>query len=42
MEALEQEADAATSQAVDFAEAGEWEPVADLLRDVYTRERPCA
>jgi pyruvate dehydrogenase E1 component alpha subunit len=42
MEALDREAQAATAEAVAFAEAGEWEPVADLLKDVYTREQPCA
>ena len=42
MEALDREAQAATAAAVAFAEAGEWEPVADLLKDVYTREQPCA
>jgi pyruvate dehydrogenase E1 component alpha subunit len=42
MEALDQQARAATEQAVAFAEAGEWEPVADLLTDVYAREPPCA
>jgi pyruvate dehydrogenase E1 component alpha subunit len=33
-EALDQEARAETERAVAFAEAGEWEPVADLLKDV--------
>jgi TPP-dependent pyruvate/acetoin dehydrogenase alpha subunit len=27
------------SEAVAFAEAGEWEPVEDLLKDVYTTPR---
>ena len=42
IEALDQEARATTEQAVAFAEAGEWEPVADLCKDVYARELPCA
>ena len=42
MEALEREAEAATVAAVAFAESGEWEPVSDLIKEVYTRERPCA
>jgi pyruvate dehydrogenase E1 component alpha subunit len=42
LEALDREARDATDQAVAFAEAGEWEPVADLLKDVYARESPCA
>ena len=42
LEALDGEARDATDQAVAFAEAGEWEPVADLLKDVYAREAPCA
>ena len=41
MEALDSEARATTERAVAFAEAGEWEPVEDLLKDVYARERPC-
>ncbi|MDH4347870.1 MAG: pyruvate dehydrogenase (acetyl-transferring) E1 component subunit alpha [Gemmatimonadota bacterium] len=41
IEALDREARAVTDQAVAFAEAGEWEPVADLLKDVYARELPC-
>jgi pyruvate dehydrogenase E1 component alpha subunit len=42
MAALDRDTEAATSGAVAFAEAGEWEPVADLLKDVYTRVRSCA
>jgi pyruvate dehydrogenase E1 component subunit alpha len=42
METLDREAQAATAEAVAFAEAGEWEPVADLLKDVYAGEQPCA
>jgi pyruvate dehydrogenase E1 component alpha subunit len=34
--ALEQAVAADVAEAVAFAEAGEWEPVADLLRDVHT------
>ena len=41
-EALDGEARDATERAVAFAEAGEWEPVGDLLKDVYAGERPCA
>jgi len=41
MEALDSEARATTERAVAFAEAGEWEPVADLLKDVYTRAPSC-
>lgn len=32
--------DAEVKEAIAFAEAGTWEPVEDLLRDVYTPERP--
>jgi pyruvate dehydrogenase E1 component alpha subunit len=42
IETLDGEAREATERAVEFAEAGEWEPVADLLKDVYAGERPCA
>jgi pyruvate dehydrogenase E1 component alpha subunit len=42
LEALDREAHDVTAQAVAFAEAGEWEPVADLLKDVQARESPCA
>jgi pyruvate dehydrogenase E1 component alpha subunit len=42
MDALDREAEVATLAAVAFAEGGEWEPVADLLKDVHTRERSCA
>jgi pyruvate dehydrogenase E1 component alpha subunit len=42
LEALDREARDTTDQAVAFAEAGEWEPAADLLKDVYAREAPCA
>ena len=41
-EALDQEARSVTEEAVAFAEAGEWEPVEDLAKDVYAREPPCA
>ncbi len=41
-ELLDQEAWATTDRAVAFAEAGEWEPVADLLKDVYATVPPCA
>jgi len=40
--ALEREAEAVTDQAVAVAEAGQWEPIADLLKDVYTRAPTCA
>jgi pyruvate dehydrogenase E1 component alpha subunit len=39
-ETLDQEARAETDRAVAFAEAGEWEPVEDLLKDVYATVRP--
>jgi len=39
-EALDQEARAETERAVAFAEAGEWEPVADLLKDVCAAVPP--
>jgi len=42
LEQLDREARETTDRAVAFAEAGEWEPVADLLKDVYAREQPCA
>ena len=42
MDALDRDAQDATGRAVAFAEAGEWEPVADLLRDVYAGAPPCA
>jgi pyruvate dehydrogenase E1 component alpha subunit len=42
MDALDRDAQEATRLAVTFAEAGEWEPVADLLRDVYAGEPACA
>jgi pyruvate dehydrogenase E1 component alpha subunit len=38
---LDQEAEARTAEAIAFAEAGGWEPVADLLRDVYAGAPPC-
>ena len=41
-EGLDREARDVTDRAVAFAEAGEWEPVADLLKDVYAGVRPCA
>jgi len=42
LEALDRAARDATDQAVAFAEAGEWEPVADLLKYVQAGESPCA
>jgi TPP-dependent pyruvate/acetoin dehydrogenase alpha subunit len=42
LEGLDREAREATRRAVAFAEAGEWEPVADLLKDVYSGNPPCA
>jgi pyruvate dehydrogenase E1 component alpha subunit len=36
LDAIEREIIAEVDAAVDFAEAGTWEPVADLTRDVYT------
>jgi len=42
VEVIEQEAQEATEQAVAYAEAGEWEPVEDLARDVYAGVPPCA
>ncbi len=42
MDALDRDAQEATNRAVAFAEGGEWEPVADLLRDVYAGEPACA
>jgi pyruvate dehydrogenase E1 component alpha subunit len=42
LEALDREARDATDQAVAFAEAGEWEPVADLLKCAQAGESPCA
>jgi pyruvate dehydrogenase E1 component alpha subunit len=41
-EALDRAARDATEQAVAFAEAGQWEPVADLLKYVQAGESPCA
>ncbi|MDD5295710.1 MAG: pyruvate dehydrogenase (acetyl-transferring) E1 component subunit alpha [Rhodocyclaceae bacterium] len=38
--ALDREAEQEVEQAVEFAEAGEWEPVGDLLKDVYTPGGP--
>ena len=35
--AIETEVDAEVAAAVAFAEAGTWEPVEDLTKDVYTR-----
>jgi pyruvate dehydrogenase E1 component alpha subunit len=35
--AIDAEVDAEIARAVAFAEAGTWEPVGDLMRDVYTR-----
>lgn len=37
--ALDAQVEAETAQAVTFAEAGTWEPVEQLTRDVYTRTR---
>ena len=34
--AIESEVEAELAEAVEFAEAGEWEPVEDLTKDVYT------
>jgi pyruvate dehydrogenase E1 component alpha subunit len=42
IETVEAEARDATERAVAFAEAGEWEPVGDLLKDVYAGKPPCA
>ncbi len=39
---IEREVAAEIDEAVAFAEAGTWEPVADLTRDVYARSRPIA
>ena len=36
LEAMEKDVQAEVQHSVDFAEAGAWEPVADLLNDVYT------
>ena len=36
--AIERDAEAEIEAAVAFAEAGQWEPVEDLTKDVYTRE----
>ncbi|NNE65298.1 MAG: pyruvate dehydrogenase (acetyl-transferring) E1 component subunit alpha [Pyrinomonadaceae bacterium] len=33
---MEKEIESEVKEAVDFAEAGEWEPLGDLLKDVYT------
>lgn len=41
-EALDDAARAITAEAVAFAEAGEWEPVEDLLRHVCAGDGPCA
>jgi TPP-dependent pyruvate/acetoin dehydrogenase alpha subunit len=38
---LEQEAETRTAEAIAFAEQGGWEPVSDLLRDVYAGAPPC-
>jgi len=40
MAAIEADAAARVQAAVDFAEQGEWEPVEDLARDVYTPVQP--
>ena len=40
IEGLDRAAQVTTAEAVAFAEAGEWEPVTDLLKDVYTGDRP--
>jgi pyruvate dehydrogenase E1 component alpha subunit len=40
--ALEREVETEVAEAVAFAEAGAWEPVADLARDVYTPAEPPA
>ena len=36
IDALEGEVDAEVREAIAFAESGSWEPVEDLLRNVYT------
>ena len=41
-ETLDRDAREITAEAVAFAEAGAWEPVADLLKDVYAEGQPCA
>ena len=33
---MEKEIESEIKEAIDFAEAGEWEPIEDLLKDVYT------
>jgi TPP-dependent pyruvate/acetoin dehydrogenase alpha subunit len=38
--AIEEEAAREVDEAVRFAEAGSWEPVADLMRDVGAELRP--
>ena len=38
---LDQEAEARTAEAIAFAEQGAWEPVTDLLHNVYAGEPPC-
>jgi pyruvate dehydrogenase E1 component alpha subunit len=38
---LERTAASLTAEAVATAEAGEWEPTADLLKDVYAGDAPC-
>jgi pyruvate dehydrogenase E1 component alpha subunit len=35
---IESEIESEIEQAIDFAEAGEWEPLEDLLKDVYTNQ----
>ncbi len=42
IEAIEHEAAAQVAKAVAFAEQAEWEPLGDLLRDVYTPEGEAA
>jgi len=37
---METEVAAEIDAAIDFAEAGTWEPVADLERFVYSEDRP--
>jgi pyruvate dehydrogenase E1 component alpha subunit len=40
LEAIEQDVAAEVAQATAFAEAGTWEPIADLTRFVYSERRP--
>jgi pyruvate dehydrogenase E1 component alpha subunit/2-oxoisovalerate dehydrogenase E1 component len=40
LDAIEKNVAAEVQRAVDFAEAGTWEPVEDLTRFLYTEKRP--